>query len=155
MLSWAGGPCGLCRIPCSLQHNVLPVVFLVTMVPAALRSLIRSFSIVLGWFLTILMIIETPRGEILHGAPNRGRLTVILCFLHLRIIAPTIVTFSPSCMAKVFLAHSSQVYNLGQLFGLGHGGQFGILSIDCFCGQVVFYTGNKLRLGSLPLRLCS
>uniref|UniRef100_A0A8C8MA73 RNA helicase n=1 Tax=Oncorhynchus tshawytscha TaxID=74940 RepID=A0A8C8MA73_ONCTS len=30
------------------------------------------------------MIIATPRGEILHGAPGRGRLTVILCFFHLR-----------------------------------------------------------------------
>ncbi len=31
------------------------------------------------WFLTVLMIIETPRGEILHGAADCGRLTVILC----------------------------------------------------------------------------
>ncbi len=30
-----------------------------------------------GWFLTVLMIIETVRGEILHGAPDRGTLTVI------------------------------------------------------------------------------
>ncbi len=30
----------------------------------------------------VLMIIETPRGEISHGAPDRGRLTVILCFFH-------------------------------------------------------------------------
>uniref|UniRef100_A0A8C7D0A6 RNA helicase n=1 Tax=Oncorhynchus kisutch TaxID=8019 RepID=A0A8C7D0A6_ONCKI len=28
------------------------------------------------------MIIATPRGEILHGAPGRGRLTVLLCFFH-------------------------------------------------------------------------
>uniref|UniRef100_A0A8C7NES8 RNA helicase n=1 Tax=Oncorhynchus mykiss TaxID=8022 RepID=A0A8C7NES8_ONCMY len=34
------------------------------------------------------MIIATPRGEILHGAPGRGRLTVLLCFFHLRKIAP-------------------------------------------------------------------
>ncbi len=39
--------------------------------------------------------------EILHGAPDRGRLTVILCFFHLQIIAPTVVTFSPSCLAMV------------------------------------------------------
>ncbi len=81
------------------RRSVLPIVFLVTMVPAAFRSLTRSSRVVLGWFLTVLMIIETPRGEILHGAPVRGRLTVILCFFHLRIIAPTVVTFSPSCMA--------------------------------------------------------
>ncbi len=59
--------------------RVLPIVFLVTMFPAALRSLTRSFCVILGWFLTVLMIIETPWGEILHGAPYRGRLWVILC----------------------------------------------------------------------------
>ncbi len=73
VLSWAGGLCGRCRI--SVLHcEVLPIVFLVTMVPAALKSLIRSSHVVLGWFLTVLMIIETPRGEILHGAPVQGRL---------------------------------------------------------------------------------
>ncbi len=83
------------------RRSMLPIVFLVTIVPAALRSLTRSSRVVLGWFLTVLMIIETPRGEILHGVPDRGRLTVILCFFHLRIIAPTVVTFSPSCLAMV------------------------------------------------------
>ncbi len=82
----------------SVLHGVvLPIVFLVTMVPAALRSLTRSSSVVLDWFLTVLMIIETPRCEILHGAPVQGRLTVMLCFFHLRIIAQTVVTFSPNC----------------------------------------------------------
>ncbi len=71
-------------------RSVLPNVFLVTMVPAALRSLIRSSRVVLGWFLTVLMIIENPRGEILHGAPVRRRLTVILSFFHLRIILQTV-----------------------------------------------------------------
>ncbi len=81
--------------------SVLPVVFLVTMVSAALRSLRRSSRVVLGWFLTVLMIIETPRGEILHGSSVRGRLIVILYFFHLWIIAPTVVPFSPSCLAMV------------------------------------------------------
>ncbi len=83
------------------RRSVLPIVFLVTMIPDALRSLTSSSRVVLGWFLTVLMITETPRGEILHGAPDRGRLTVILCFFHLWIIAPTVVTFSPSCLAMV------------------------------------------------------
>ncbi len=78
VLSWAGGPCGRCGIPV-LHSVVLPIVFLVTMFPAALRSLTRSFCVNLGWFLTVLMIIEAPQGEILHGAPDRGRLWVILC----------------------------------------------------------------------------
>ncbi len=80
---------------CSVQP---PIVILVTMVPAALRSLTRSSRVVLGWFLTVLMITETPRGEILHGAPDQGRLSVILCFFHLWIIAPTVVSFIPNCL---------------------------------------------------------
>ncbi len=36
------------------RRSVLPIVFLVTMVPAALRSLTRSSRVVLGWFLTVL-----------------------------------------------------------------------------------------------------
>ncbi len=83
VLSWAGGPCGHCRISVLHRCSVLPIVFLVTMVPAALRPLTRSSRVVLGWFLAVLMITETPRGGILHGAPDRGRLTVILCFFHL------------------------------------------------------------------------
>ncbi len=83
------------------RRSVLPIVFLVTMVPAALRSLTRSSRVVLGWFLTVLTIIETPRGEILHGAPVRGRLIVILCFFYLQIIATAVVTFSPSCLLMV------------------------------------------------------
>ncbi len=46
------------------RRSVLPVVFLVTMVPAALRSLIKSSRVFLSWFLTVLMIIETPRGDL-------------------------------------------------------------------------------------------
>ncbi len=79
--------------------SVLPIVFLVTVVPAAWRSLTRSSRVVLDWFLTVLMITETPRDEILHGAPVRWGLTVIVCFFHLWIIAPTVVTFSPRCLA--------------------------------------------------------
>ncbi len=40
-------------------RSVLPIVFWVTVVPAALRSLTRSSRVVLGWLLTVLMIIET------------------------------------------------------------------------------------------------
>ncbi len=76
------------------RRSVLPFVFLVTMVPAALR-LTRSSRVALGWFLTVLMIIETPRGEILHGAPVRGRLTVIMWS------QITVFTFSPSCLTMV------------------------------------------------------
>ncbi len=73
VLSWAGGIWGHCKM--SVLHGVslLPIVFLVTMVPAALRSLPRSSRVVPGWYLTVLMTIKTSRGEILHEAPDRGR----------------------------------------------------------------------------------
>ena len=64
------------------------------------------------------MIIDTPQGEILRGAPDRGRLMVIFCCLLLT-----------KLLADGLVAHSSlvQVYNLvpnvlRQLFGLAHGG---------------------------------
>ncbi len=76
--------------------SVLLMVTVETVVPALFRSLTRSSRVVLGWSLTFLRIIDAPRGEILHGAPVRGRLTVILNFFHFLIIAPTVVAFSPS-----------------------------------------------------------
>ncbi len=143
-LSWAGGPCRALQDFSPSQHSVLPIVFLVTMVPPALRSMTRSSRVVLGWYLTVLMIIETPRGEILHGAPARGRLTVIL-FLPFANNRTNCCHLLTKLLGDGFVAHSSlvQVYNLvpgvlGQLFGLGHGGEFGIWLIDCFCGHVSF-----------------
>uniref|UniRef100_A0A3P8PAL5 Prolyl 4-hydroxylase alpha subunit domain-containing protein n=1 Tax=Astatotilapia calliptera TaxID=8154 RepID=A0A3P8PAL5_ASTCA len=45
---------------------------------ALCRSFTRSPHVVLGSLLTVLMIILTPRDEILRGAPDRGRLSVVL-----------------------------------------------------------------------------
>src|SRR4029434_471296 len=84
-----------------LRRGVLPKVFLVTGVPAALRSFTSSPRVVQGLFRTFRMITDTARGEILHGAPDRGRLTVVWCCFHLLIIAPTVVCFSPSCLPMV------------------------------------------------------
>ncbi len=47
----------------------------VTLVPALCRSFTRSPRVVLGFLLTVLVIILTPRCEILRGAPDRGRLS--------------------------------------------------------------------------------
>jgi len=64
------------------------------------------------------MMILTPQDEILCGAPDRGRLSVVLYVFHFLTIAPTVDFFTlPSLV---------QVYNflpgvLRQLFGLGHG----------------------------------
>ena len=47
---------------------------------------------VLGFLLTVLVIILTPRG----GAPDRGILSVVLYVFHFLIIAPTVDFFKPS-----------------------------------------------------------
>ncbi len=70
----------------------------VTLVPALCRSFTRSPRVVLGFLLTVLVIILTPRGEILRGAPDRGRLSVVLYVFHFLIIAPTVDFFTPSCL---------------------------------------------------------
>ena len=75
--------------------SVLLMVLFVTVVPTAFMSLTSSPCVVLGW---PLIIIDIPRGEILRGAPDRGRLAGTLCFFHFLIIAPTVVNFSPSCL---------------------------------------------------------
>ncbi len=62
------------------------------------RSFTRSPRVVLGFLLTVLVIILTPRGEILRGAPDRGRLSVVLYVFHFLIIAPTVDFFTPSCL---------------------------------------------------------
>ncbi len=81
--------------------SVLLMVTVEIVVPALFRSLTRSSRVVLGWSLTFFRIIDTPRGEILHGAPVWGRLTVILNFFNFLIIAPTVVAISPSCLSIV------------------------------------------------------
>src|SRR4029434_9959236 len=84
-----------------LRRSVLPMVFLVTVVPAALRSFKSSPCVVLRLFCTFRMITAPARGDILHGAPDLERLTVVWCCFHLRIIAPIVVCFSPSCLPMV------------------------------------------------------
>ncbi len=54
--------------------------------------------VILGFLLTVLVVILTPRGEILRGAPDRGRLSVVLYVFHFLIIAPTVDFFTPSCL---------------------------------------------------------
>ncbi len=80
------------------RRSVLLMVAFVTLVPALCRSFTRSPRVVLGFLLTVLVIILTPRGEILRGAPDRGRLSVVLYVFHFLIIAPTVDLFTPSCL---------------------------------------------------------
>ncbi len=79
-------------------RSVLLMVAFVTLVPALCRSFTRSPHVVLGFLLTVLVIILTPRDEILRGAPDRGRLSVVLYVFHFLIIAPTVDFFTPSCL---------------------------------------------------------
>ncbi len=80
------------------RRSVLLMVAFVTLVPALFRSFTRSPRVVLGFLLTVLVIILTQRGEILRGAPDRGRLSVVLYVFHFLIIAPTVDFFTPSCL---------------------------------------------------------
>lgn len=77
------------------RRSVLLMVGFVTLVPALCRSFTRSPRVVLGFLLTVLVIILTPRGEILRGAPDRGRLSVVLYVFHFLI---TVDFFKPSCL---------------------------------------------------------
>uniref|UniRef100_A0A4W5KZB0 Saposin B-type domain-containing protein n=1 Tax=Hucho hucho TaxID=62062 RepID=A0A4W5KZB0_9TELE len=74
------------------------MVGFVTLVPALCRSFTRSPRVVLGFLLTVLVIILTPRGEIFRGAPDRGRLSVVLYVFHFLIFAPTVDIFKRSCL---------------------------------------------------------
>ncbi len=80
------------------RRSVLLMVAFVTLVPALCRSFTSSPRVVLGFLLTVLVIILTPRGESLRGAPDRGRLSVVLYVFHFLIIAPTVDFFTPSCL---------------------------------------------------------
>jgi hypothetical protein len=96
------------------RRSVLVMVAFVTLVPALWRSFTRSPRVVLGFLFTVLVIILTPRGEILRGAPDRGRLSVVLYVFHFLIIAPTVDFFTPSCLPIAdsdFPAGLVQVYN--------------------------------------------
>jgi len=123
------------------RYSVLFMVDFVTLVPALCRSFIRSLHVVLWFLLTVLMIILTPWDQILRGAPDRGRLWVVLYVFHFLTIVPTVDFFTPSCLPIVDFTLPSlvQVYNflsavLRQLFGLGHGWVWSVTVWGC--GQV-------------------
>ncbi len=108
------------------------------------------------------MIIETPRGEILAWSPDRGRLTVILCFLpfannrtnccHLltKLLGDGLVAIPALCS----LQSCPDIF--GQLFVLA---MVESLESDWLIAPVdrCLITGNKLRLGAfdVPLWDCS
>ncbi len=114
---------------------------LCTLVPALCRSFTRSP--VWFWdFCSQFLWSFWPRGEILRGAPDRGRLSVVLYVFHFLIIAPTVDFFTPRLTyCRFSLPSLAQVYNfvsgvLWQLFGLGHSGVWSVTVWGC--GQVSF-----------------
>ncbi len=140
------------------RRSVLPIVFLVTMVPTALRSLTSSFRVVLVWFLPFLMTIITPWGEIMHGASDWGRLMVIVYFFNFQIIALTVVSFSPSFLRMVLklipaLCRSTilSLMSFDSSFGLGHGsGEVG-MEDTYFLWTGVLYT-QRAEIRSIFLK---
>lgn len=100
---------------------------LVTVVPAAFKSLRNTSYVVLSWSTTFLMVILTPWGNILHGARDQRYLVAILHFFHFRIISCHLLT---KLHVDGLVAHSSfvQVYSLvpdvlWQLISLARGGR--------------------------------
>ncbi len=124
------------------RRSVLLMVAFVTLVPALCRSFTRSPRVVLGFLLTVLVIIWPHGVRILRGAPDRGRLSVVLYVFHFLIIAPTV---DSSHQAAYLLQIQSSQPGAGlqfcfcvlwQLFGLGH---IGVWSVTLWgCGQVSF-----------------
>ncbi len=120
------------------QCSVFLMVTVETVVPSLFRSLTKSSRVVLGWSLSFFRIIDTPRGEILHGAPVRGRLIVILNSLPFSNNCANSCCLLTKLFAYCHVAHPSlvQVYNfvpifLSQLFGPAHSGEVGVWLIEC------------------------
>ncbi len=136
--------------------SVLPVVFLVTMVPCCLEIIDKILLCSSG------LIPHRSRDHWnstrwdLEWSPRTRKIDSYFVFL------PFVNNYTNCChLLTAAWRWSCSPFQpwvglvpvmLGELFGLGHGGEFGIWLIDFFCGQVVFYTGNNLRLEALTLR---
>ncbi len=142
VISWAGGPCWRCRI--SVLHGVVCYQLFSWWLWSQLLEIIDK-------------ILPCSPGLIPHRSHDHWNSTrwdlawspslreidsyfVFLPFANNRTNCCHLLT---KLLGDGLVAHSSLVwvYDLvpdiiGQLFGLGHGGEFGIWLIDCFCGQV-------------------
>lgn len=108
MASWTRGPLQALQDFSPLPHSVLPMVFLVSVVPTNFRSLTSSSDIILWWFTTFFNYL-TSWGKISRGAPNREQLVIILYFFHFRIIKPAVVVFETALLADGLVGHSRLV----------------------------------------------
>ncbi len=134
----------------SWRRSVLLMVAFVTLVPALCRSFTRSPRVVLGFLLTVLVVILTPWGEILHGAPDRGRFSVgDFQYWDFQYVFHFLILSSHQA-AYLLQIQSSQP---------GAGLQFcdsslvlAIVSLECDCLRLwtgVFYTDNEFK--KMPL----
>lgn len=124
--------------PC--QCTVLLMVTFVPLVPALYRSFFSAPCVVLGFFLTVLMICLTPWEEILCGAPNQGRLSRALYVFHFLIISPTVNLFTPFCLLIV-----------DSLFPAMSRSTILVLCPSNLESNCILYTENKFKQVSLIL----
>ncbi len=76
-----------------VSSDILPILFwIIQMLSSKLQMGLDMYWLkqgdTAGGCSEVLVIILTPRGEILRGAPDRGRLSVVLYVFHFLIIAP-------------------------------------------------------------------
>src|SRR4029434_1466858 len=146
-----------------LRRSVLPMVFLVTGVPAALRSFTSSPCVVLGLSCTFRMITDTARD--LAWSPRQRAIDscwVLLPFANNCTNSSLLFT---QLLADGFVAHYSlvQVYNLisdvlGQLFGLAHGGEVEGVKYDSLDRCLLYTSPVEIRctlLGLMRTNLCA
>ncbi len=125
------------------RRSVLLMVAFVTLVPALCRSFTRSPRVVLGFLLTVLVIIFDPTGWDLAWSPrSREIISGLVClpfsntcshswFLHTKLL--TYCRFSLPSLVQVYNFVSGVLW---LLFGLGHSGVWSVTVWGC--GQVSF-----------------
>src|SRR4029434_11297967 len=144
-----------------LWRKVLPMVFLVTGVPAALRSFTSSPCVVLGLFCTFRY---RTRGYLAWSPRPRAidSCLVLLPFTNNRTNSCLLLT---KLLADGCVTHSSlvQVYNLitdvlGQLFGLAHGGEVEGVKYDSLDRFLLYTSPVEIRctlLGLMRTNMCA
>ncbi len=116
------------------------------------RSFTRSPRVVLGFLLTVLVIILTPRGEICVEPRSREIISGLVCLPFL-IIAPTVDLFTPSCLPiadSVFPAWCRSTILF--LVSFDSSLVLAIVGLECDCLRLwtgVFYTDNEFK--QMPL----
>ena len=85
-----------------LLCSPLLMVRLLTEVPAASRSFLNSFRVIIRLFFTFLSKIQLPQALIFRGAPDRAKLVVVPCCLNLRLMEST-VAYGTFISAEIFL----------------------------------------------------